>query len=83
MSKITNRMTKQSKENLMVAESIAIQATFPDPRYPVAFMVRCQRGNRIGYVHGGDGFLIMYPTAGAAERAIKRVRPDLAPTFMQ
>ena len=74
-------MTKQSKENLQAAESITIQATYPDPRYPVAFMVRAQLGQRVGYVHGGDGFLILYPTVGAAERAIKRVRPDLAPKF--
>lgn len=77
------RMTKQSKENLQVAESITIQPTFPVPDYPVAFMVRCQLGQRVGYVHGGDGFLILYPTAGAAERAIKRIRPDLTPIYQQ
>lgn len=76
-----HRMTKQSKENLLVSESVTIQATYPVPNYPVAYMVRCQLGQRVGYVHGGDGFLIMYPTPGAAERAVKRVRPDLAPIF--
>lgn len=77
----STRMTKISRENLTVADTVTIEATFPVPNYPIVYMVRLQLSQRVAYLTGGDGFLIMYPTPGAAERAIKRIRPDITPVF--
>lgn len=70
------RMTKTSRENLAAADQVRIE--FAECG---GFFVRVARGDRVGYVCGSDGFILSYPSASAAERAIKRIRPDVAPTL--
>jgi hypothetical protein len=70
------RMTKISRENLKGADTVRIE--FCDSG---GFFVRVSRGDRVGYIFGADGFILTYPSPGAAERAIKRIRPDVNPTL--
>ena len=70
------RMTKTSRENLQAADGVRIE--FCDSG---GFFVRVSLGGRVAYVCGSDGFILTYPSPGAAERAIKRIRPDIMPTL--
>jgi hypothetical protein len=70
------RMTKTSRENLTAADQVRIE--FAECG---GFFVRVARGDRVGYICGSDGFILSYPSPGAAERAVKRIRPDITPTL--
>lgn len=68
------RMTKTSKENILVAD----RALFHEARSGGWLVVVERKGNR-AYLSDLDG-PIAYPTQTLARRAIRRVRPDLEPT---
>lgn len=70
------RMTATSKANLQAADRIEIH-TF-EHRGQLSYGVKIWANDRTAFVCGGDGFVMLYPTIGAAERAIKRVRPDVS-----
>lgn len=78
---MATRMTKQSKENLTVADRAELRpfSGGGSDRWAIYLFL----GDRLGVVHGGDGFVMLYPSAGAAERAIFRVRSDIRVTITQ
>ena len=67
------RMTANSRAALQAADRIEILAF--EHRGQVSYGVKVWAGDRVAFVTGGDGFVMQYPTIGAAERAIKRIRP--------
>lgn len=69
------RMTKTSKENLLVADRIEIEKN----RNYNDFAVVLFRGDRMAYLSCKDGPMT-YKTISDARRAVKRIRPDLEPT---
>jgi len=71
---MSSRMTKQSRENLAVAERAEL-VNVQDEAGGSSWYIQLWRGGRLGIVYGGDGLVMLYPTAGAAERALLRVRP--------
>ena len=71
---MSTRMTKQCKENLVAAERAEL-VNVQDEAGESSWYIQLWRGGRLGIVHGGDGLVMLYPTAGAAERALRRVRP--------
>lgn len=72
------RMTKTSKENLLVADKLQIvSVTFEDSS--VAFMVRITKGGKMAYLSDSEG-PINYKSISQARRTVKRIRPDLEPT---
>lgn len=70
------RMTKVSRANLEAADHV--QILFCDSG---GFMVKVGVQGRVAFVCGSDGFVLVYPQAGAAERAIRRIRPDITPSL--
>lgn len=76
---MATRMTAQSRENLKVADRAEIIPAVIDD--PPAYMVKIWRGGRCGFITAGDGFVMSYPSVAAAERAVTRLRPDLAPVY--
>lgn len=75
-TEMTGRMTRQSRENLRQAQYCEL--------VPVEgcrqWYIKLVRGDRVGFVSGGDGLVMLYSFDGA-KRAIGRVRPDLAATL--
>lgn len=69
------RMTKTSKENLLVAERVEIYYNATSSRYNILVY----RGDRFGYISDGFG-VINYNSVTDARRVAKRIRPDLEPT---
>lgn len=69
------RMTKTSKENLLVADRIQIERRW---NYD-AFSVVIYRGDRMAYLSDSNG-PIDYKSVVEARRVVKRIRPDLEPT---
>jgi hypothetical protein len=70
------RMTAQSRENLKVADRAEVlKVDAPGAGY----LVKIWRGERCGFLTSGDGFVMTYPSVGASERAVTRIRPDLVP----
>ena len=69
------RMTKTSKENLMVADRIEIDHF----EKLGVYTVRVWRGDRMAYLLDSEK-TVEYPTIIAARRAVRRLRPDLEPT---
>lgn len=75
---MASRMTKQSKENLEAAERAELVNVQGEANGGgSSWYIKLWLGGRLGVVHGGDGLAMLYPTAGAAERALLRVRPGL------
>jgi hypothetical protein len=70
-------MTAVSRRAILDAHAIEIFET--QGSYLIKASSKC--GYRVCFVHGGDGYLLLYPTFGAAERAIHRLRPDVSPRF--
>ncbi|MGB3222959.1 MAG: hypothetical protein WBB23_09170 [Desulforhopalus sp.] len=67
------RLSKISKENLLIADKIVIEEK-------VGFCtVRVEKGGNAAYLNGGET-IMHYDTVQKARRAIKRIRPDLEPT---
>jgi len=69
------RMTKTSKENLLVADRIEIEKN----RNYDDFAVVIFRGDRMAYLSDSNG-PITYKSVVDARRVVKRIRPDLEPT---
>lgn len=69
------RMTKTSKENLLVAERIEIYFNSTSQAYNILVY----RGERFGYLSDASG-VINYDSISDARRVTKRIRPDLEPT---
>lgn len=69
------RMTKTSKENLLVADKIQIQKSDDVEIY----FVRIWRGEKMAYLCDSNG-PINYESILKARRSVKRIRPDLEPT---
>lgn len=69
------RMTKTSKENLLVADAIRIESnkTYPD------WIVSMSRNGNIAYLSDSQG-PIRYKSISEARRTVKRIRPDFEPT---
>lgn len=61
------RMTAVSRENVRGAERIEVFEV--RGRWAVKVWI----GERLGLVHGGDGLAMLYPSIGAAERAVRRI----------
>jgi hypothetical protein len=79
---MATRMTKQSKENLEAAERAELVNVKGEANGGgSSWYIQLWRGGRLGIVHGGDGLVMLYPTAGAAERALLRVRPGISFTL--
>ena len=76
---MATRMTKQSRENLKAADRAELRPFHAESNGGgvALWAIYLRHAERLAVVHGGDGFVMMYPTPGAAERAIKRIRPDL------
>ena len=72
------RMTKQSVENLKVAEAVRLEPTENEGIY-YGTMVAIYRNSNKAYLHCSDGPMV-YPSLLVARRSIKRIRPDLEPT---
>lgn len=76
---MSTRMTKQSKENLEAAERVVLVNVQGEANGGgSSWYIQLWRGGRLGIVYGGDGLVMLYPSAGAAERALLRVRPGLS-----
>lgn len=69
------RMTKTSKENLLVADKIKIESSKTYPEW----MVAIYRNGNLAYLSDSEG-PITYKTIVEARRVVKRIRPDLEPT---
>jgi hypothetical protein len=69
------RMTKTSKENLLVADRIEIEKN----RNYDDFAVVIFRGGKMAYLSDKQGPMT-YKTIQEARRVVKRVRPDIEPT---
>lgn len=69
------RMTKQSSENLKVADSVRIVALDDGS----GFMVMAFRGERSAVLQCSDGPMV-YPSVLVARRSVRRIRPNLEPT---
>lgn len=65
------RMTKTSKDNLVVADEAKIQEMKGG-----GFGVQVFRNGNSAFLNAGDGIMI-YETINKAERAIRRIRPEL------
>lgn len=75
---MATRMTKQSRENLTVADRAELVTVQGEANGGgVSWYIKLWVGGRLGVVYGGDGLVMLYPSAGAAERALLRVRPGL------
>ena len=75
------RMTKTTIANLKVADCIGFDSVSDVPDTPGAVMVYVERnGNRV-YVCGSTGPLV-YENSEKARRNLKRIRPDLEPTWI-
>lgn len=70
------RMTAQSRENLKVADRAEVRLADTGK---ADYLVKLWRGDRCGFLTAGDGMVMTYPSMSAAERAVTRLRPDLAP----
>ncbi len=64
------RMTQVSRNNLLVASSVMVEAMGG------CFVVRVEHEGKVAYVNSADG-IVLYPTQLAAVRAVKRLRSDL------
>lgn len=71
------RMTKTSKENLLVADRIKIEKVKSD--YYTSFLVAIYKDGNIAFLSDAEG-PISYLSLAAARRVVKRIRPDLEPT---
>lgn len=69
------RITKTSKENLLVADRVELDYNSIFQSYHV----RIFRGDRLAYLSDSEG-AISYDSIEKARRTIKRFRPDLEPT---
>ena len=69
------RMTKTSKQNLIVADRVEIHKSDDMELY----FVRLWRGDKMAYLSSSVA-PINYDSIQHARRAIKRIRPDLEPT---
>lgn len=74
---MARRLSYQSRANLKLADRAAIVA-FDSGRYGVRIETA---DGQVGYLCGGDGFVMTYCTPGRAEAAVTRSRPDLRPTL--
>lgn len=63
----TSRMTATSRENVRAADRIEVCEVRG------LWSVKVWVGDRLGLVHGGDGLAMLYPSIGAAERAVRRI----------
>lgn len=72
------RMTKTSKDNLLVSDRIEIDYSSVLDVY----FVRIFKGDNLAYLSDTQG-AISYKTTTAALRVVKRVRPDLVPAITQ
>jgi hypothetical protein len=71
-------MNKQSKENLISADRAELKPFQGESNGGgVLWAIYVFRGDRLAVIHGGDGFVMFYPSPGAAERAIKRLNSAL------
>jgi hypothetical protein len=72
----SRRMTKLSKENIQAADRAQILVCDSG-----GYFLKVWAEQRVAFVHGADGFIMVYPSVSAAERALNRIRPDLRPTI--
>ena len=70
------RMTAVSRENVKAATRLEVVEVSG------LWAVKVWVGDRLCLVHGGDGFAMLYPSAGAAERAVRRLNPSQPVAFI-
>lgn len=75
------RMTKTTIANLKVADCIGFDSVPDVPDAPGAVMVYVERNGNRAYVSGSTGPLV-YENSEKARRNLKRIRPDLEPTWI-
>jgi hypothetical protein len=71
------RLTRTSIANLKVCDSA--QLVKVEHRGSTVYTVSLQRAGAVVYLCGSKS-VVSYPSAVAARRAIKRIRPDIEPT---
>jgi len=77
------RMTRISRENIKVADSIIIDCFHHGDGFcPALWQVICFRNGRQSYVHASDSILF-YSSAKVARQAIRRIRKDIEPTTQE
>lgn len=83
--KMATRMTATSKAAIQSAARVEVfaiqgQANIAgDPLACRSYGVKAWLPDgRLCLVHGGDGMAMLYPSVGAAERAVLRLRPDVS-----
>lgn len=67
------RMTKTSKENILVSDRAIIAQT------ETGYIMKVYRNDNVAYVSDNLG-IILYENITQARRTLKRLRPDLEPT---
>lgn len=73
------RMTKQSVENLKVADQVRFfREDHKNNRYDGILVEVSRKGNRT-FLHSAEGIMV-YPSVLVARRSVRRIRPDLEPT---
>lgn len=71
------KMTKISRQNLMVADRVVIVPQSIDDS--AGYLLQVYRGDMSAFVSSADG-PVEYVSIEAASRAVRRVRSDLEPT---
>jgi hypothetical protein len=74
--KMATRMTATSKAAIQAADRVEIFTV--EAGGSVSYCVKAWSADRLCLVHGGDGFAMLYPSIGAADRAVRRLRPDVS-----
>ncbi len=72
---MATRMTATSKAAIQAAERVEIMAV--ESGLSRSYCVKAWADGRLCLVHGGDGFAMLYPSVGAADRAVRRIRSDV------
>lgn len=79
------RMTKLSKDNLLVAERVKIESShlispMTEQGLTSVYFIKAYSGDRCAYIMGGDGFPLEYADIKSALRAIRRVNKTVSVT---
>lgn len=70
------RMTATSREAVKAATNVELV------NMSGLWAVKAWNRDRLCLVHGGDGFAMLYPSVGAAERAVLRINPRVVPSVV-
>lgn len=71
---MATRMTATSKAAIQASQRVEIVPV--ESQGFTSYFVKAWADGRLCLVHGGDGFAMLYPSVGAADRAIRRLRSD-------